>query len=334
MQFPFGGSPYRYTARARLGNCEIRNCGLIKWTKFGSNSKDWLQASGSNRASAAYETAEDASPRACNWSPTCDSNAEAAVSETARYPEIPVSWGLKLGRSPGFDPGPARSQHAMQTTTPRSPSFFGQGGWIRSSGLRLPTPALFQLSYTLRVEALQPSHATPDRYLADVARACETGMRRPWRFHPGRKLAPRSGLEPLSNALTVRCLAMSAIAEKCVVDPLGLEPRPDGLRDRCAAVTPRVSVGKGGGSCIPIIGFGDRGSAVELRPYLVGTSLMNRTSVAAVRSRSAGSTGRGVMLCGALPTESNLVLSRLQGERRRIWLEGRIRHAPAFSASN
>jgi hypothetical protein len=60
-----------------------------------------------------------------------------------------------------------------------------------------------------------------------------------------------------------------------------------------------------------------------------GTSLMNRTSVVAVRSRNAGSTGRGVMLCGALPTESNLVFSRLQGERRRIWLEGRIRHAPA-----
>lgn len=34
-------------------------------------------------------------------------------------------------------------------------------------------------------------------------------------------------------------------------------------------------------------------------------------------------------MCGALPTESNLVFSRLQGERRRIWLEGRIRYAPA-----
>jgi hypothetical protein len=111
---------------------------------------EWLQASGSNRASAAYETAEDASPHACNvwwrtrvtlpacdackamlrscaipakiWSPTCDSNAEAAVSETARYPEIPVSWGEAMGRSPGFDPGPARSQRAMQTITPQSPS--------------------------------------------------------------------------------------------------------------------------------------------------------------------------------------------------------------------
>ena len=37
------------------------------------------------------------------------------------------------------------------------------------------------------IEALQPSQATPDRCLADVARACETGMRRPLRFHPGRK---------------------------------------------------------------------------------------------------------------------------------------------------
>ena len=60
----------------------------------------------------------------------------------------------------------------------------------------------------------------------------------------------------------------------------------------------------------------------------IGTSLMNRTSVVAVRSRNAGSTGRGVMLFGALPTESNLVFSRLQGERRRIWLEGRIRKSP------
>lgn len=111
-----------------------------------------------------------------------------------RFPSVGVET---LGRSPGFDPGPARSQHAMQTTTPRSPSFVGQGGWIRSSGLRLPTPALFQLSYTLLitsdlvaalgisprtyrlsgdrsvlsyaavVEALQPSHATPDRCFAD-----------------------------------------------------------------------------------------------------------------------------------------------------------------------
>jgi hypothetical protein len=80
-----------------------------------------------------------------------------------------------------------------------------------------------------------------------------------------------------------------------LVDPLGLEPRPDGLRDRCAAITPRVN-GKGGGSCIPIIGFGGRGSAVELRPFEIGTSLMNRTSVVAVRSRNAGSTGRGVVL--------------------------------------
>ena len=58
--------------------------------------------------------------------------------------------------------------------------------------------------------------------------------------------------------------------------------------------------------------------------------MTNRTPFIAVRSRNAGSTGRGVMLCGALPTESNLVFSRLQGERRRIWLEGRIRHAPAI----
>src|SRR5262249_35075569 len=31
------------------------------------------------------------------------------------------------------------------------------------------------------------ANATSDRHLADVAIARETGMRRPWRFHPGRK---------------------------------------------------------------------------------------------------------------------------------------------------
>ena len=75
-------------------------------------------------------------------------------------------------------------------------------------------------------------------------------------------------------------------------------------------------------------GFTDRCNRCSAKRRKVGTSLMNRTSVVAVRSRNAGSTGRGVMLFGALPTESNLVFSRLQGERRRIWLEGRIRKSP------
>ena len=215
--------------------------------------------------------------------------------------------------------------------------------------------------------------------------ACETGMRRPWRFHPGRKIvAPpaatqpppwgaamslgaaqrstlagsakwiRTTIERINSALPCRVGHRGMILK--LVDPLGLEPRPDGLRDRCAAVTPRINAGKGGGSCIPIIGFGDRGSAVELRPCeavervarielassvwktvaspfgqtriefwsalldshqggrmddgftdrcnrysakrrKVGTSLMNRTSVVAVRSRDAGSTGRGIEGC-------------------------------------
>jgi hypothetical protein len=211
-----------------------------------------------------------------------------------RFPSVGVET---LGRSPGFDPGPARSQHAMQTTTPRSPSFVGQSGWIRSSGLRLPTPALFQLSYTLLitsdlvaalgisprtyrlsgdrsvlsyaavVEALQPSHATPDRCFADRSAPAKPECAVRGVFIPGGKLAPRSGLEPLSSALTVRRLAYRPSRNDLkLVDPLGLEPRPDGLRDRCAAITPRVNAGKGGGSCIPIIGVGDRGSAVELRP--------------------------------------------------------------------
>ena len=161
--------------------------------------------------------------------------------------------------------------------------------------------------------------------------ACETGMRRPWRFHPGRKIvAPRllrsrprqraamslgaarrsslagsakwtrTTIKRINSALPCRIGHRGMIE---LVDPLGLEPRPDGLRDRCAAVTPRVNI---------------------------GTSLTNRTPFIAVRSRNAGSTGRGVEDAGALPTESNLVFSRLQGERRRIWLEGRIRQSPAI----
>ena len=74
-------------------------------------------------------------------------------------------------------------------------------------------------------------------------------------------------------------------------------------------------------------GFTDRRNCCSAKRR-IGTSLTNRTPFVAVRSRNAGSTGRGVMLCGALPTESNLVFSRLQGERRRIWLEGRIRQQP------
>ena len=125
--------------------------------------------------------------------------------------------------------------------------------------------------------------------------ACETGMRRPWRFHPGRKTGSakwiRTTIKRINSALPCRvghrgillrprCYAAAPAGARDelgaarrsshdlkLVDPLGLEPRPDGLRDRCAAVTPRVNAGKGGGSCIPIIGFGDRGSAVELRPY-------------------------------------------------------------------
>jgi hypothetical protein len=77
-------------------------------------------------------------------------------------------------------------------------------------------------------------------------------------------------------------------------------------------------------------GFTDRCNRCSAKRRRIGTSLTNRTPFIAVRSRNAGSTGRGVMLCGALPTESNLVFSRLQGERRRIWLEGRIRHSPAL----
>lgn len=173
------------------------------------------------------------------WSPTCDSNAEAAVSETARYAEIPVSWGLKLW---GDRPVSIRDQrvHSARCRPLHHNRHRCWSGWLdtiqrppASDAGTLPAelhPACWlphleshqgPIAYRAialtelygSIEALQPSQATPDRCLADVTRACETEMRRPWRFHPGRKLAPRSGFEPLSSALTVRCLAVSAIAE-------------------------------------------------------------------------------------------------------------------------
>ena len=189
----------------------------------------------------------------------------------------------------------------------------GQGGWIRSSGLRLPTPALFQLSYTLHVEALQPSHATPDRCFADWPRlrnrnapSVAFSSREENRCAPGccaaapapsgtRELGAarrsslassakwiRTTIKRINSALPCRVghrgivvappllrsrprgardglgAARRSSLDLKLVDPLGLEPRPDGLRDRCAAVTPRVNVGKGGGNCIPIIDFGDQ----------------------------------------------------------------------------
>lgn len=147
-----------------------------------------------------------------NWSPTCDSNAEAAASETARYPEIPVSWGLKPGAIVRFRSGTSAftARDAIHYTT--IAIVVGQGGWTRSSGLRLPTPALFQLSYTLYV-ALQPSHATPDRCFADWPRLRNRDVPSVAISSREERLAPRSGFEPLSNVLTARCLAASAIAE-------------------------------------------------------------------------------------------------------------------------
>ena len=169
-----------------------------------------MQASGSNRASAAYETAEDASPHACIFGPQPAIRTQKPLFLRQRgMPRFPSVGVETLGRSPGFDPRPARSQHAMQTTTPRSPSFVGQGGWIRSSGLRLPTPALFQLSYTLSIETPCSRRTRRRTATSQTCPACETGMRRPWRFHPGRNnrcapgccaAAPRGGRDELGAA--------------------------------------------------------------------------------------------------------------------------------------
>lgn len=87
-------------------------------------------------------------------------------------------------------------------------------GWLDTIQ-RPPASDAGTLPAELHPECRSPAAVACDAgpLLRRQARACETGMRRPWRFHPGRKLAPRSGFEPLSSALTVRCLAVSAIAE-------------------------------------------------------------------------------------------------------------------------
>jgi hypothetical protein len=185
---------------------------------------EWLQASGSNRANAAYETAEDASPHACNvwWRtrvtlPACD-----ACKAMLRSCAIPAKFG----------PQPAiRTQKPLflrQRGIPRFPSvgvkLWGDrpvsirdqrvhsarcrplhhnrhrcwSGWLdtiqrppASDAGTLPAelhPACWlphleshqgPIAYRAialdaelygSVEALQPSHATPDRCFADWPR--------------------------------------------------------------------------------------------------------------------------------------------------------------------
>ena len=115
-------------------------------------------------------------------------------------------------------------------------------------------------------------------------------------FIPGGKLAPRAGFEPASNALTVRCLACSAIAEK-VVDPLRFERRPDGLRIRCAAVTPRViEAGAGRENRTRVSGLVDRGLSHSARPAFIVWHLRDESNVPiGIRNPDAGSAGGGVV---------------------------------------
>ena len=111
--------------------CEVRNYGVINWTAFGSNSKDWLQASGSNRASAAYETAEDASPHACNgwWRTRVTLPACAACKAMPRSCAIPANG-----------PRPAiRTQKPLflrQRGIPRFPSVGGDAWGDRPVSIR------------------------------------------------------------------------------------------------------------------------------------------------------------------------------------------------------
>ena len=128
---------------------------------------------------------------------TCDSNAEAAVSETARYPEIPVSWGRNYGAIARFRSGTIAftARDADHYTT--IAIVVGQGGLDTiqrppaSDAGTLPAelhPACWlphleshqgPIAYRAialdaelygSVEALQPSHATPDRCFADWPR--------------------------------------------------------------------------------------------------------------------------------------------------------------------
>lgn len=146
-----------------------------------------------------------------------------------RFPSVGVERGAIARFRSGTSAFTARDADHYTTI-----AIVGQGGWIRSSGLRLPTPALFQLSYTLHV-GCRTWNLTKDLSLigrslcaelyGSVETPCSRRMRRrtaasrTWPapakpecavrggFIPGGKLAPRSGLEPLSSALTVRCLA-------------------------------------------------------------------------------------------------------------------------------
>lgn len=144
----------------------------------------------------------------------------------------------------------------------------GQGGWSRSSGLRLPKPALFPLSYAL-IDGLPhlESHQAPVGYrptalmlsYAAVGDPCSRRKRR-------RTAAPQTWPSPAEPGCAVRGVfipggktgsakwvrtTMKRInsALPChvghrgkLVDPLRLERRPDGLRVRCAAITPRVII--------------------------------------------------------------------------------------------
>lgn len=88
---------------------------------------------------------------------------------------------------------------------------------------------------------LQPSQATPDRCPADVAIARETGMRRPWRFHPGRKTGSAKWIRTTIKRINSALPCPVGHRGMDLVDPLRLERRPDGSRVRRAAITPRVS---------------------------------------------------------------------------------------------
>ena len=64
-----------------------------------------------------------------------------------RFPSVGGSYGAIARFRSGASAFTARDADHYTTIA----IVVGQGGWIRSSGLRLPTPALFQLSYTLHV---------------------------------------------------------------------------------------------------------------------------------------------------------------------------------------
>ena len=155
---------------------------------------EWLQASGSNRASSAYETAEDASPNACNvwWRtrvtlPACD-----ACKAMLRSCAIPAKFG---------------PQPAIRT---QKPLFLRQRGIPRfpSVGVKLwgdrPVSIRDQRVHSARCRPLHPNrHRCWSGWLDTIQRppASDAGTL-PAELHPACALVAALGISPRTYRLS------------------------------------------------------------------------------------------------------------------------------------